>query len=103
MRTTTTLIMITFLGLTAAQVHGSPAPGDNTSLTGVPMSTAKQPKAEQTHGIGAANVSLTGIPMSVAKQPKAAQNLGAGAASVALTGVPMSIGKQPKAAPTAGN
>lgn len=98
MRTATTLVMITFLGLAAAQVNAASAPGD-ISLTGIPMSAAKRLVNVPALSVEPTGTQNTGVALARAKRLLGPQfetaSAGAGASTVPLSGVPMVRAKRP--------
>ena len=98
MRTVTTLVMITLLGLGFAQANATAAPGSG-SLTGVPMSAAKRLLNTTESSVEPTDAQLTGVPMARATRllgPQfATSSAGAGATAVPLSGVPMVRAKRP--------
>ncbi len=92
MNTATTLIMITFLGLASAHASATPASGES-SLTGMPMSTAKRLLSVPVPSVGSTDVQITGVPMSRATRLLGSQVLtastGPGAPAVTMRSVSM--------------
>lgn len=88
MKSSTTLIMITLLGIASVQASASPATLEN-GLTGVPMSAAKRLLQAPVPNVGSTGVQTAGVSMARAARLLGAQPV-AGSADAVVTSAQLS-------------